>query len=62
MVTERCNDCKYSGTVAFNVPCCDYAYITGKLRGCKAGDDCNRYEINTEEYMIKRRNKNLWGK
>ena len=44
MVTDRCKRCKYSGTVAYGVPCCDYCYLTGRMRGCPAGDKCVRFK------------------
>ena len=44
MPFKRCKrPCKYrSGTPQLNG--CDYILITGKSRGCKAGDKCTRFE------------------
>lgn len=47
-VTKRCEQCKYSGTVAYEEPCCDYCFKTGKMRGCPAGDKCVRFERKDE--------------
>ena len=44
LVTERCEKCKYKGEVMFWEPCCDYILITGKSRGCPAGDECDKFE------------------
>ena len=49
MVTKRCEQCEYSGTVAYEVPCCDYCFKTGKMRGCPAGDKCIRFERKGKE-------------
>lgn len=38
---------------------CDYFYLTNKLRGCKSGDSCTRYERATESERKKYRNKML---
>ena len=46
LVTERCEKCKYKGEVLFGEPCCDYILITGKSRGCPAGDECDKFEEN----------------
>ena len=48
MVTDRCKRCKYSGTVAYGVPCCDYCFLTGRMRGCPSGDECVRFERRDE--------------
>ena len=40
---ERCKSCRYrSGTPRDNG--CDYLLLTGKARGCPAGEGCRRYE------------------
>lgn len=44
MVTKRCQKCKYVGVVAFDVPCCDYCYLTGRTRGCPSGDKCTKFK------------------
>ena len=44
VVTERCKGCIYSGEILFGEPCCDYILITGKPRGCPAGDECDKYD------------------
>lgn len=46
LVSERCEKCKYKGEVFFGELCCDYILITGKKRGCPAGDKCNKFEEN----------------
>ena len=48
VVTERCKECEYSGEILFGEPCCDYILITGKPRGCPAGDECNKYDDGEE--------------
>lgn len=48
MVTKRCEECKYKGVVAYETPCCDYCFKTGKMRGCPAGDKCVRFERKDE--------------
>lgn len=50
MVTKRCEQCKYSGTVAYEEPCCDYCFKTGKMRGCPSGDKCVKFE-RKDEYI-----------
>lgn len=48
-MTERqcgdgCKGCMYFNKNGANgTSCCDYAYQTGKLRGCPAGEGCIRY-------------------
>ena len=44
VVTERCKGCIYSGEILFGESCCDYILITGKKRGCPAGDECDKYD------------------
>lgn len=44
LVSDKCKDCKYKGEVLFGELCCDYILITGKKRGCPAGDECDRYK------------------
>ena len=53
LVTERCEKCKYKGEVLFGEPCCDYILITGKSRGCPAGDECDKYEENKQWNIMK---------
>lgn len=45
VVTKRCQACFYyaSDYGHFICPTCDYFLITGKRRGCPAGDDCNKF-------------------
>ena len=42
LVSKRCETCKYKGEVLFGELCCDYILITGKKRGCPAGDECDK--------------------
>lgn len=44
LVSEKCEKCKYKGEVLFGELCCDYILITGKKRGCPAGDECDKFE------------------
>lgn len=45
VVTERCRECLYfcNNDCHFIVPTCDYFLITGKRRGCPAGDECDKF-------------------
>ena len=38
-----CKGCAYLGTNSMG-KCCDYNFVTGKVRGCPAGEGCNRRE------------------
>ena len=49
LVTERCEKCKYSGCIFFSDLCCDYMLLTGKHRGCPAGDECDKFVEKIEE-------------
>lgn len=46
--TKRCETCWYVGSLRTAVDrggnSCDYMLITGKLRGCPAGDQCTKYK------------------
>ena len=44
LVSEKCKKCKYKGEILFGELCCDYIWITGKRRGCPAGDECNKFK------------------
>lgn len=35
--------CRYRSSTKY-LNGCDYLYLTGKMRGCPAGDECTRYE------------------
>lgn len=59
MVTDRCKRCKYSGTVAYEVPCCDYCFLTGKMRGCPSGDECNKFDDKITETHLDRMKKGM---
>lgn len=45
VVTERCRACLYfcSCDGHYVIPTCDYFLKTGQLRGCPAGDDCDKF-------------------
>lgn len=43
-VDAYCKGCAYLGTNSMG-KCCDYNYITGKVRGCPAGEGCERRDI-----------------
>ena len=45
VVTKRCRGCLYfcQNGNHFIVPTCDYFLKTGKLRGCPAGDECDKF-------------------
>ena len=40
-VDAYCKGCIYLGTNSMG-KCCDYNYVTGKVRGCPAGDGCTK--------------------
>ena len=42
---DGCNkgDCKYRSTNNGQFTSCDYILFEGKPRGCKVGDDCDKY-------------------
>ena len=61
MVTNRCKGCKYSGTIAYEVLCCDYCFLTGKMRGCPSGDRCTKFDNNVTETHLDRMKRNIWG-
>lgn len=44
LCTERCKACTYGGIVMYTTTSCDYMYLTGKPRGCPAGDGCDKFE------------------
>lgn len=52
VVTERCKSCIYYCNCDghYIIPTCDYFLKTGKLRGCPAGDECDKY-IPSEECL-----------
>ena len=51
-INVRCRTCAYYSSTT---PSCDYIIITGKVRGCPAGEGCKRYVCNKAS-EIKRRN------
>lgn len=50
VVTKRCKDCVYYACDYghFVCPTCDYYLITGKRRGCPAGDDCDKFLLSKD--------------
>lgn len=50
VVTERCRECLYfcSCNGHYVCPTCDYFLITGKRRGCPAGDNCDKFLASKE--------------
>lgn len=61
LVSKRCEQCKYFGTIMYGVPCCDYCYITGKLRGCECGDNCDKFDSTKKEPHLDRIKRIIWG-
>lgn len=43
MAKEKCRNCKYHGYSSGFITC-DYLVITGHSRGCKPGENCEKYE------------------
>lgn len=45
---EQCSSCQYRSPAYSDLyldGCgCDYAYLTGRIRGCPAGEGCKRFE------------------
>ena len=44
-MTERCKDCVYYCNCDghYMYPTCDYILMTGRRRGCPAGDECDKF-------------------
>lgn len=53
-VTKRCRTCFYfcNNDRHFICPTCDYMLITGHMRGCPAGDECDKYFPRAEGMKI----------
>lgn len=60
LVSDKCKDCKYKGEVLFGELCCDYILITGKKRGCPAGDDCDKFEERKQNGDMKCSTENIY--
>ena len=41
---KLCSSCHYRGEVWPHDMCCDYMLMTGKRRGCHAGNGCTKYK------------------
>lgn len=50
-VDAYCKGCIYLGTNSMG-KCCDYNYITGKARGCPAGDGCTKRLIGSKKRYV----------
>ena len=48
--TKQCKTCKYWNDTT---PCCDYYFITGKLKLCDAPPNCTKYEKGKREIVKK---------
>ena len=49
MKFEKCKrPCRYRAKT-YDVNGCDYLYLTGKLRGCPAGEECDKFEAGERE-------------
>lgn len=64
LTTERCRECFYVGyfdSHSCNGPiCCDYILVTGKMRGCPAGDDCIHFlEGHRPKHLLRDRYRNF---
>ena len=60
LCTKRCKRCEYSGIVMYTTTSCDYMYITGKPRGCPAGDDCDKFEERKQNGDMKCSTENIY--
>lgn len=50
-----CKTCIYRGLVNGNTLICDYLSITGHMRGCDIGPDCDKYTRRTRANVKPRR-------
>lgn len=55
LCTDRCSLCIYHGWIDHE-PYCDYMNRTGYMRGCPAGDKCDKFK--TKDDTITERMKN----
>lgn len=49
IISEKCKRCKYLKKLTLLhmeiIDYCDYLCMTGKRRGCEAGECCNKFEL-----------------
>lgn len=52
MVSEKCKKCGFHGKFMYEDICCDYILITGKQRGCEAGDNCDKFTTKKQRRRV----------